>query len=63
MHFQKKGLLDQPPRSFQHSIHAGEQGRTTLLVHSPRDLRAATAAGVEAFEVENPPVIHGPAAT
>eukprot|EP00975_Prorocentrum_lima_P001895 411606-Prorocentrum_lima.AAC.1 len=51
-----------PLRPFPHSIHTGEQGRTTLLVHAPADLRAATTAGIEAFEVENPPIIHGPAA-
>eukprot|EP00975_Prorocentrum_lima_P007344 1576361-Prorocentrum_lima.AAC.1 len=40
MHFHKKGLLE-------HSIHTGATGRTTLLVHSPADLRRITDAGAE----------------
>eukprot|EP00975_Prorocentrum_lima_P043947 9215380-Prorocentrum_lima.AAC.1 len=61
MHFHKKRLLADPPESFLHSIHTGVTGLTTLLVHSPADLRRITNEGVERFDAENPPVLQTPA--
>eukprot|EP00975_Prorocentrum_lima_P042437 8915973-Prorocentrum_lima.AAC.1 len=61
MHVHKKRLLQHPPAPFLHSIHTGATGRTTLLVHSPADLRRITDEGVERFDAENPPVLQPPA--
>eukprot|EP00975_Prorocentrum_lima_P003201 705832-Prorocentrum_lima.AAC.1 len=61
MYFHKKRLLEHPPETFQHTIHSGQAGRTTLLVHSPADLRRITDAGAERFDAENPPVLQPPA--
>eukprot|EP00975_Prorocentrum_lima_P040632 8529971-Prorocentrum_lima.AAC.1 len=61
MYFHKKRLMAHPPEAFRHTIHSGQDGRTTLLVHSPSALRRITDAGAEQFDVENPPVLQPPA--